>query len=100
MDKKKLVDENYIGVDDAAEYLGIKTVTLRNWIKKKPELFWNWSKLSFLVFPSISTLVKIGLLTVWIGGCKLKPRLQVSNLLFKMFCYLFWMCSFQSIRCC
>ena len=27
-------DNNYIGIDEAAEYLGIKTVTLRNWIKK------------------------------------------------------------------
>lgn len=26
--------DNYIGIDEAAEYLGIKTVTLRNWIKK------------------------------------------------------------------
>lgn len=38
MDKKNLVDENYIGIDEAAEYLGIKTVTLRNWIKKKPDI--------------------------------------------------------------
>ncbi|WP_312649302.1 helix-turn-helix domain-containing protein [Aminipila sp.] len=26
--------DNYISIDEAAEYLGIKTVTLRNWIKK------------------------------------------------------------------
>ena len=26
--------DNYIGIDEAAEYLGIKTVTLRNWIKR------------------------------------------------------------------
>ena len=25
--------DNYISIDEAAEYLGIKTVTLRNWIK-------------------------------------------------------------------
>lgn len=25
--------DNYINIDEAAEYLGIKTVTLRNWIK-------------------------------------------------------------------
>ena len=31
-----LMDDNYISIDDAAAYLGIKTVTLRNWIKKKP----------------------------------------------------------------
>ena len=30
-----LMDDNYISIDDAAAYLGIKTVTLRNWIKKK-----------------------------------------------------------------
>ena len=29
-----LMDDNYISIDDAAAYLGIKTVTLRNWIKK------------------------------------------------------------------
>lgn len=27
-------DENYINIDDAAKYLGIKSGTLRNWIKK------------------------------------------------------------------
>lgn len=31
-------NDNYIGIDDAAEYLGIKTVTLRNWIKKDSDL--------------------------------------------------------------
>lgn len=30
-----LMYDNYISIDDAAAYLGIKTVTLRNWIKKK-----------------------------------------------------------------
>ncbi len=27
-------NDNYISIDEAAEYLGIKTVTLRNWIKR------------------------------------------------------------------
>ena len=27
-------EDNYISIDEAAEYLGIKPVTLRNWIKK------------------------------------------------------------------
>lgn len=31
-------NDNYISIDDAAEYLGIKTVTLRNWIKKDERL--------------------------------------------------------------
>lgn len=30
--------DNYISIDEAAEYLGIKTVTLRNWLKKDVEL--------------------------------------------------------------
>lgn len=30
--------DKYISVDEAAEYLGIKTVTLRNWIKTKETL--------------------------------------------------------------
>lgn len=31
----KVIDnDNYIGIDEAAEYLGIKTVTLRNWLRK------------------------------------------------------------------
>lgn len=30
--------DNYIGIDEAAEYLGIKVVTLRNWIKKDIDL--------------------------------------------------------------
>ena len=38
MVKEYILDENYISVDEAAEYLGIKTVTLRNWIKKKPDI--------------------------------------------------------------
>ncbi len=32
------LDDNYIGIEEAAEYLGIKVVTLRTWIKIKPEL--------------------------------------------------------------
>lgn len=28
-------DDKYIGINEAAEYLGVKTVTLRNWIKNK-----------------------------------------------------------------
>ena len=31
-------DENYIGLEEAAEYLGIKPVTLRKWLKSKPDL--------------------------------------------------------------
>lgn len=31
-------NDNYIGIDEAAEYLGIKAVTLRNWIKKDIDL--------------------------------------------------------------
>lgn len=31
-------NDNYISIDEAAEYLGIKTVTLRNWIKKDEKL--------------------------------------------------------------
>lgn len=34
----KTMDDNYISIDEAAEYLGIKTVTLRNWIKKNSDL--------------------------------------------------------------
>ena len=38
MSKNNAIEENYISIDEAAEYIGIKTVTLRNWIKKKPDL--------------------------------------------------------------
>ena len=31
-------EEAYIGIEDAAEYLGVKPVTLRSWIKKKDDL--------------------------------------------------------------
>ena len=31
-------DDNYIGLDEAASYLGIKPVTLRKWLKSKPDL--------------------------------------------------------------
>lgn len=30
----EILNDNYISIDEAAEYLGIKTVTLRNWLKK------------------------------------------------------------------
>ena len=32
---KDIIKDNYINIDDAAEYLGIKPVTLRTWIKKQ-----------------------------------------------------------------
>ena len=32
------ISDNYIGIDEAAEYLGVKTVTLRNWVKKDHEI--------------------------------------------------------------
>lgn len=31
-------DDNYIGIDEASEYLGIKIVTLRGWIKSDNEI--------------------------------------------------------------
>ena len=34
----KIIKDNYISIDEAAEYLGIKTVTLRNWIKSNDTL--------------------------------------------------------------
>ena len=34
----EIINDNYISIDEAAEYLGIKTVTLRNWIKKDTSL--------------------------------------------------------------
>lgn len=30
-----MLDDGYIGIDEAANYLGIKTITLRGWLKKK-----------------------------------------------------------------
>ncbi len=30
-----MLDDGYIGIDEAANYLGIKIITLRGWIKKK-----------------------------------------------------------------
>jgi excisionase family DNA binding protein len=29
------INDSYISIDDAAKYLDIKTVTLRNWVKKE-----------------------------------------------------------------
>ena len=31
---KEIINDNYISLDEAAEYIGIKTVTLRNWVRK------------------------------------------------------------------
>jgi excisionase family DNA binding protein len=46
------LDDNYISLDEAAEYLGIKAVTLRSWIRKadsgipahKIGKFWKFKK--------------------------------------------------------
>ncbi len=35
IDMNNETQDNYISIDEAAEYLGIKPVTLRNWIKKE-----------------------------------------------------------------
>jgi len=32
------IDDNFISLDEAADYLGVKPVTLRKWIKKKEDL--------------------------------------------------------------
>lgn len=34
----KRIDDHYIGIEEAAEYLGIKPGTLRKWLKQKPDL--------------------------------------------------------------
>lgn len=33
----QIIDDNWISLDDAARYLGIRPVTLRDWIKKQHE---------------------------------------------------------------
>ena len=38
---KEQFDDNYINIEEAAQYLGIKPVTLRNWIKKGVRLKWS-----------------------------------------------------------
>lgn len=35
---KNILEDNYISIEEAANYLGIKAVTLRTWIKIKPDL--------------------------------------------------------------
>lgn len=35
---KDYTEENYISLEDAAEYLNIKPVTLRKWIKAKADI--------------------------------------------------------------
>lgn len=32
------INEKWIGIDDAAEYLGIKPVTIRDWIRKGKDI--------------------------------------------------------------
>ena len=31
----EIISDNWINIDEAAEYLGVKPVTVRTWIKKK-----------------------------------------------------------------
>ena len=35
---KNILEDNYISIEEAAVYLGIKAVTLRTWIKIKKDL--------------------------------------------------------------
>jgi excisionase family DNA binding protein len=35
---KNILEDNYISIEEAAIYLGIKAVTLRTWIKSKANL--------------------------------------------------------------
>lgn len=35
---KNILEDNYISIEEAAVYLGIKAVTLRTWIKTKNDL--------------------------------------------------------------
>lgn len=32
---KTMLDDGYISIEEAANYLGVKTITLRGWLKKK-----------------------------------------------------------------
>lgn len=42
MSGKNVSEENCISIDETAEHLDIKTVALRNWIKKKPGIPAHW----------------------------------------------------------
>lgn len=33
-----MYDEGYVSIEEAAQYLGVSVITLRNWIKTKPDL--------------------------------------------------------------
>ena len=59
-------NDNYISIDEAAEYLGIKTVTIRNWIKK-------WSQ--------HTRLESCGNLSVpsWMNGSKVERAQLIRN---------------------
>ena len=35
---ERKIDDSYISLEDAAEYLNIKPVTLRKWIKQKTDI--------------------------------------------------------------
>lgn len=38
MGQFEMISEAYISLEEAADYLGIKPVTLRNWIKSKKDI--------------------------------------------------------------
>ena len=46
---KEQFDDNYINIEEAAQYLGIKPVTLRNWIKKEEHIIILHSKEKFKI---------------------------------------------------
>lgn len=33
--EKTMLDDGYISIEEAASYLGVKTITLRGWLKKR-----------------------------------------------------------------
>lgn len=38
MDLNEIVNEKWINIDEAAEHLGVKTATVRDWIRKKKDI--------------------------------------------------------------
>ena len=66
---EEIMNDKWISIDEAAEYLGIKTVTLRSWIRNGKEGFgWNvirrlestlidvfWSKIIHMILKTCQT---------------------------------------------
>ena len=75
-------NDNYISIDEAAEYLGIKTVTIRNWIKKEMVPAHKVGKLWKFKRSELDELIRNEVKTTWTTiACQIFMLLLTPNIM-------------------